>query len=204
MLRQSQELWLATAWSKALPKNPTCFETAVACHGRVKSCGLPRSVSTLSPIWHCLNENKLLKLEHAPAAGACSGSCLSHKHLHHTKNTVSMLWHATAFLSAEACLGMYTCCGMPQLSFQPRLASVCKHAVACHGFIFNVCSSCSKSNPVAATSVDDFGYSHCHSVADHDQGYQQAFTDVPAATCQCIICRQKERTSSFHVRVRGR
>ena len=30
-------------------------------------------------IWHCLNENKLLKLEHAPAAGACSGLCLIYR-----------------------------------------------------------------------------------------------------------------------------
>ena len=45
-----------------------------------------------------LNESKLLKLEHAPAAGACSGACLRHK---------TFATYEKHFLSAEACLGRY-------------------------------------------------------------------------------------------------
>ena len=43
--------------------------------------------------------NKLLKLEHAPAAGACWGACLRHK--------TFATYDEEHFLSAEACLGRY-------------------------------------------------------------------------------------------------
>ena len=66
----SGQYFLSAEACLGIVKHPTCFEAAVACY---------------------LNENTLLKLEHAPAAGACSGTCLSHKHVQHAKNTSCQL-----------------------------------------------------------------------------------------------------------------